>query len=166
MDDVVPQKKKREWLIEAAKAWAEKLPADLTVGNPNGGGREGVSWKRFEKGEKYEPFLYKSRPGGGDARMQEDELLKTWSENYLSGAGIIAMVKEGVFINESLNHLKQFLLKRAGRIQSLMQLMGKGAYQNIAEGETVVPGTSDPVLPVMNDWDYDRASQPRFLDYL
>jgi hypothetical protein len=156
-DNVVSGKKKRDWLKEAAKLWAERLPEDLIVGNPNdSGGREGVTWKKFRKGEKYEPFMKKS------ARDKDDDLLQTWSENYLLGAGIIAMVKEGVFINESLNHLKQFLLKRSGRIQSLMQIVTSSELTEITDDELRVPGTSDPALPLINDWDFDKANQPKF----
>jgi len=46
-------------------------------------------------------------------------LIKLWEEEYLKGQGVVATVKEGVFINESLNHLKQFLLKRAGKLEDI-----------------------------------------------
>jgi hypothetical protein len=142
-------------MLEAAREWADALPTDLTVGNPDGGGSEGVSWKKFKKGDKFEPF--RSRGKGDTAR--DDELLKTWSEYFLYAHGIIAMVKEGVFINESLNQLKQFLLKRAGRIESLLHLMGETGHTAVTNPATVVPDTNDPELPVLNDWDYDKLTR-------
>merc|ERR1712224_872515 len=99
---------------------------------------EGITWKTYKAGEKYEPFLERK-----DKEKQFDEMLDQWSERFLHGAGIISMVKEGVFINESLNHLKQFLLKRSGGIESLLQTRtATGDFEFLTDPKSLVPGTS------------------------
>eukprot|EP00928_Gymnodinium_smaydae_P089396 TRINITY_DN73369_c0_g1_i1.p1 TRINITY_DN73369_c0_g1~~TRINITY_DN73369_c0_g1_i1.p1 ORF type:complete len:1227 (+),score=152.00 TRINITY_DN73369_c0_g1_i1:51-3731(+) len=59
--------------------------------------------------------IYKRKPReqGGDS-----EVLKQWAERYIRPK-LIPMIQEGVFVNEGLNHLKQFLLARGGKIETL-----------------------------------------------
>merc|ERR1719367_2157291 len=78
-----------------------------------------------------------------DCRYRNDDLRLEWSKKYLIADGIIATVKEGVFINESLNHLKQFLLRRAGKVKSLLQILtASGMVELITSLETSVPGVT------------------------
>jgi len=47
----------------------------------------------------------------------DEEILKVWVKEYIEPM-LIPMVQEGVFVNEALNHLRQFLLLRGGKIES------------------------------------------------
>lgn len=51
-----------------------------------------------------------------DAARWEDKVLRKWVEEFIQ-LNLIPMVQEGVFVNEGLNHLRQFLLARGGKIQ-------------------------------------------------
>jgi len=53
-------------------------------------------------------------------RSADNNILKAWVEEHVEPL-VVPMVAEGVFINEGLNHMQQFLLQRGGKIPSLTQ---------------------------------------------
>jgi hypothetical protein len=89
---------------------------------------------------------------------QPQQLVIMWAYNFLYRKGILAMVKEGVFINESLQHLKQFLLFRAQKTKSLMELnipkkTGEGLQRIDEDGTSVeLPGFGGMELPIVQNW--------------
>merc|ERR1711871_1722316 len=93
-----------------------------------------------------------------------DDLIKRWPYEYLWKGGIIAMVKEGVFINESLQHLKQFLLLRAGKVKSLIQLRRRKQSEPLKFEEVWMNNekvrTPDD-LPIVNKWQTEEAERAK-----
>jgi len=152
-DQVVAGKKMEEWQSKAAEQWLAKQPEDYRA--PFGATADDRDKRKFKTEDD-----------------RNTKLRLDWSKIYLMGKGIVATVKEGVFINESLNHLKQFLLRRAGKIKSLVQFLQPGSLGMISDPNTVVPGVTvsapgqeakSKPLPMLNDWDFDAAEIQPFV---
>merc|ERR1712190_635628 len=75
-------------------------------------------------------------------RDRNDKLRDEWAKKFLIADGIVATVKEGVFINESLNHLKQFLLLRAGKVKSMVTMLSPGKTEQLVDPTAYVPGVT------------------------
>jgi len=154
-DHVVPSKRMADWQIAAAEQWLKTQPEEYQriMGATNA---------------KRDKRRYSS------ARARDDKLRMDWALKLLFEKGVIATVKEGVFINESLNHLKQFLLRRSGKTSSLLEVLGRGGgriddlnlFLRQASGDPIkikAPGMDVAKnLPFMNEWDSDAAQVSPF----
>jgi len=150
-DQVVSGIKMEAWQVPAAEQWLKTQPDSFKA---QFGATSAQRDKRKFKQE----------------RDRDDKLRLEWSKRFLVADGIIATVKEGVFINESLNHLKQFLLLRAGKVKSLLQILSTGEVEMLNNPKTNVPGVTvkapwadeETPLPTLNTWDFDKAAVSPF----
>eukprot|EP00746_Dinoflagellata_sp_MGD_P148155 gnl/MRDRNA2_/MRDRNA2_80414_c0_seq1.p1 gnl/MRDRNA2_/MRDRNA2_80414_c0~~gnl/MRDRNA2_/MRDRNA2_80414_c0_seq1.p1 ORF type:complete len:2232 (-),score=472.75 gnl/MRDRNA2_/MRDRNA2_80414_c0_seq1:6-5777(-) len=144
----IPKGKLSEWVLPNAKRWLDdpaKVPEDF-----------------IQHGTETWPKVNLLQ---GQNHLK---LIQFWAYYYLYQKGYIAMVKEGVFINESLAHLKQFLLFRAGKTKSLMELnrphpdparAAAGELQRLDDPHIQVDTSAGFKLPVIQNWNAEAAKR-------